>query len=63
MKLLTFATLFGTAAAFLAPAPKMARTQGRVSTCFCFFLLPMHVNENACVAANCLIVRPELRGC
>lgn len=32
MKFLTFATVVGTASAFLAPAPMHTRTQGRVST-------------------------------
>lgn len=32
MKFLTFATIVGTASAFLAPAPMHTRTQGRVST-------------------------------
>lgn len=44
MKLLTLATLVGTATAFLAPAPQMARTQGRVSDLigrFCCLLVEL----------------------
>jgi hypothetical protein len=48
MKLLTFATLMGTAAAFLAPAPQMARTQGRVSKCgvsFCPYVFVYRIED------------------
>lgn len=39
MKFLTFATIVGTASAFLAPAPMHTRTQGRVST----LVLPLNL--------------------